>query len=152
MNVLVVYESKFGNTEKVARAVAETLKKHVTVRFVSVNDPFPRDFHDVNLLVVGSPNHRAGISEPMNAFLAKFQDLNGIWVAVFDTRIKGPQILSRPVSQVLGKDLRKRGGTLIVQPESFFVYEREAYLYDGELNRAVKWTESILTETNVVRA
>src|SRR5512139_1244290 len=54
---LVVYESMFGNTEGVARAVADGLRGHLDVDVVEVaKAPSPLG-EDVDLVVVGGPTH-----------------------------------------------------------------------------------------------
>jgi flavodoxin len=37
MNTLVVYDSKFGNTERVARAIAERLQRHGAVELITAD-------------------------------------------------------------------------------------------------------------------
>ena len=61
---LVVYESVLGNTQAVAKAIAEGLgeSRPVTVKEVSdAPDAIPPD---VGLLVVGGPTHAFGMSRP----------------------------------------------------------------------------------------
>lgn len=56
MKALVVYESMFGNTEQVARAVATGLGRHLDVELVAVANA-PDTVSDVDLVVVGGPTH-----------------------------------------------------------------------------------------------
>jgi hypothetical protein len=58
---LVVFESMFGNTELVARAVAVGLAEHTDVDVVRARPGvMPRD--DVDLVVVGGPTHAFGLT------------------------------------------------------------------------------------------
>src|SRR2546423_1817575 len=108
MNTLVVFESKYGNTQKVARAIADTLKKQVSAQIGNAHDSRPC-LKDINLLVVGCPTQKQGLSPEMAAYLNQIPDLNGICAATFDTRHKGPKLLSGSAATVLAKELRQKG-------------------------------------------
>src|SRR5689334_20719676 len=62
MKALVVYESMFGNTEKVARAVADGLSETFDVTVADVTG-MPGTV-GVDLLVLGGPTHALGLSRP----------------------------------------------------------------------------------------
>ena len=53
MKALVVYESTYGNTEKVARAVGDALTEYATVAVKPVENVTAGDVRGVGLLVVG---------------------------------------------------------------------------------------------------
>jgi len=40
--------------------------------------------------------------------------------------------------------LKKKGGSLVQQPEGFYVKDSEGPLKDGELERAARWAQSLL--------
>lgn len=62
MRALVVYESMFGNTESVARAVATALGRWMGVALQDVSQaPGPADAA-VDLVVVGGPTHAFSLS------------------------------------------------------------------------------------------
>ena len=64
MKALVVYESMFGNTEQVARAVAAGLGEALEVGRSEVEDA-PRAIHElVDLVVVGGASHAFSSSKP----------------------------------------------------------------------------------------
>ncbi|ANC29891.1 flavodoxin family protein [Isoptericola dokdonensis] len=62
VTALVVYESSFGNTASVARAVADGVAQHMPVRVVPVTDPASEAPVDESLVVVGGPTHAFGMS------------------------------------------------------------------------------------------
>ncbi|MEO6585287.1 MAG: flavodoxin/nitric oxide synthase, partial [Knoellia sp.] len=64
MRSLVVYESVWGNTEQVARAVAAGLGVVMTVEVVDVGIAPTTPGDDVDLLVVGGPTHTFSMSRP----------------------------------------------------------------------------------------
>ncbi|MFQ6058035.1 MAG: flavodoxin family protein, partial [Anaerolineae bacterium] len=63
MNALVVYFSKFGNTQKVAEVIAETLKSAGSIRVLSLDELTASDMKGVDLVVMGSPTHRMNLPE-----------------------------------------------------------------------------------------
>src|ERR1700760_3527820 len=61
MKSLVVYESWFGNTRRLAETIAAALRDEGDVELVSVDDPLPSLLH-VDLIVLGAPTHVHGLS------------------------------------------------------------------------------------------
>ena len=58
MKALVVYESMFGNTEQIARAVAAGLEESVdVVQVAEVTDAPTEPDPEVALIVAGGPTH-----------------------------------------------------------------------------------------------
>ena len=58
MKALVVYDSFFGNTEKIAQAMGDALKSQAEVRTLRVGDVKPEDLTGLSLLIVGLANSR----------------------------------------------------------------------------------------------
>jgi flavodoxin len=56
MNALIVYDSVFGNTEKVARAIGEALGANGQVDTLPVSQVTVDKMHGLHLLIVGSPH------------------------------------------------------------------------------------------------
>jgi len=61
MRSLVVYESWFGNTRRLAERIAAALGEEGDVEVVSVDDPLP-PLDDLDLVVLGAPTHVHGLS------------------------------------------------------------------------------------------
>ena len=61
MKALLVYESLFGNTEQVARAVAEGLSRRLPVQTLEVGSAPLTLGSDIGLVVVGGPTHVFGL-------------------------------------------------------------------------------------------
>ncbi len=62
MKALLVYESMFGNTEQIARAVAEGLSRRLPVQALDVGSAPLTLGSDISLVVVGGPTHVFGLS------------------------------------------------------------------------------------------
>ena len=145
MKTLVVYDSLYGNTEKIAQAIGAALTGEVQVSRVGEVDPSQSGSFD--LLLVGSPTHGGRPSPPMREFLDKVQAtaLEGINIAAFDTRhsSKLTVIFGYAAGRIAGS-LKKKGGTLVLSPQAFYVEGTEGPLKEGELERAAAWAEEIV--------
>ena len=109
------------------------------------------DLKEPGLIVIGSATRAFNAGPGTQAFLSKIpgDGLSRKQVAAFDTRI-GPENIKPAVLRFLvktggyaapkiAKKLRKKGGTLITEPEGFCVLDKEGPLKDGELDRARAW-------------
>jgi hypothetical protein len=160
MRVLLVYESMFGNTQKIANSVAEGLLPYGRVDLVEVGDAAIGALDgDVDLLVVGGPTHAWGMSRASSRTSAAKKAKDGVvstrtgireWLAAvrppkatsaaaFDTRLNKPRWLTGSAARVAAKMLRKAGCELVDAPQSFIVTGGEGPLRDGELERARQW-------------
>lgn len=147
MNTIVIYDSVFGNTEKIARAIAAALQTSA----LSIGQASSETIHGVAFLVVGSPTRgfrpTEGVAKFING-LSKNQ-LTGVRVAAFDTRIVLETIDSKALrflvdkggyaASAIAKALEKKGGILAMSPEGFYVTGEQGPLKDGELERAAEW-------------
>jgi len=145
MKTLVIYDSLYGNTAKIAKAIGDAIGGEV--RVVSVGEAEPPDLRTVNLLFVGSPTHGGRASPPMREFLDRIQAdaLQGINVAAFDTRLtnKWARIFGFAAGRI-AKSLTKKGGILLGSPEAFYVEGTEGPLREGEPERAAAWAKRIV--------
>ena len=62
MKALMVYESMFGNTAEIARAVSEGMAPEMDVDLREVNDAPAAVTDSVDLMVVGGPTHAFSLS------------------------------------------------------------------------------------------
>ena len=162
MKSVVVYESWFGNTRRVAEEIAGALEGEVDV--VSVEDPLP-SLEDADLLVVGAPTHIHGLSsrrsregaveqgghgEPgigVRGFIDGLPNgARGPRAASFDTRAHKPVLLVGSAARGIARRLREHGYVLAAEPESFFVEGTPGPLEEGELERAREWGRTLANE------
>ncbi len=145
MNTLVVYESQFGNTKKVAEAIGKAFEAAGPVRVVSIERFEPAFITGVDLVLVGGPTQAHGLTRPMAKFLDDLAPKPaGIPAAAFDTRIKGPVFLWGSAARDIAAKLRGAGFNLIGPQESFLVtMAKEPELHEGELERAASWASEL---------
>jgi flavodoxin len=151
MNALAVYYSKFGNTRRVAEAIADTLKSKGAVRVTGTDELTASDLQRSDLVVMGSPTHRMKLPEEVQSILKALPAgaLEGASVAAFDTSYKMSGWLARfTAARKLARALRRLGGRQVVPAETFHVVAREGPLYEGEIERAQTWAESVWPEAS----
>lgn len=149
MKSLVVYFSKFGNTQKIAEAIAETLRSAGLVRVISTDQLNVSELAEVGLVVMGTPTHRMNLPEDVRVVFETLprRILRSIPVATFDTSYKMSRWLTPfTAARKLAHKLHRLGGKSVVPPETFHVVEREGPLYEGEIERARTWAAFILKQ------
>jgi flavodoxin len=149
MKATVVYASRHGNTERIARAISGRLGPTGMVRLVDAADPAAFDVHDVDLLVVGGPTEAHGISVTLRDRLAQIPPgtLAGVTAAAFDTRLDWPAFLAGSAAKGIAAALRQKGAQVVAPPESFLGSgTKEFRLRDGELERASAWAAKIAAQ------
>jgi len=147
MHVLVVYDSKFGNTARIAEAITRGAASAGSARLAdTVAAGSLADRPD--LVVIGGPTQRRGASPALRAFVdALPATLSGLPTAVFDTRYRGARLVMGSASGEAAKHLTRAGSRLVVPPESFYVGRSGPaelqVLEEGELERAEAWGRAI---------
>ncbi|MBD3180467.1 MAG: nitric oxide synthase, partial [Candidatus Latescibacteria bacterium] len=140
MEVLVVYDSFFGNTEEVAESIAGGIRSERGVETARTSDITPDMLNGLEYLIVGSPTRQFKPTGGVREFVSAIprHGLSGIRVAAFDTRIDMDNQASgflRFMVRIFGyaagsisAKLRKKGGTVAALPEGFIVEGTEGPL------------------------
>lgn len=170
MKTVIVFESMFGNTEKLAREMGDGLAgDHAQVVLADVRHVRPEDFADCDLLVLGAPTHAFSLSRPstradavrqgapdsraalgLREWLASIDQVFGAGsarplVAVFDTRVEKVQHWPGSAARRTGRMLRGHGFEVIEHPTSFYVEDVRGPLVTGERERARAWARGLGT-------
>jgi len=147
MKALIVYDSVYGNTEKIAEAMTGAITPSGETKLLRAGEASPSELESLDFLIVGSPTHGGRPTAAVQDFLNRLtqQSLEGIKVAAFDTRAtsKFAKIFGNAARRIAGQ-LTKKGGILTASPEGFFVMGTKGPLKEGELERAAAWTKGIL--------
>jgi len=162
MRAVIVYESIFGSTKKVAEAIAAGLTDCADVSVVPVTSADAHILDGRDLVVVGGPTHTHGMSRPstrkMAGKLAKpgsevelvLGAISGpgvrewlgslgrlqVAAAAFDTRLQGLPAFTGRASRSIRRHLAHQGARIAAPPESFLVEGFTGALVEGELDRA----------------
>ena len=171
LRAVVIHESMFGNTERVARAVAAGLRLGgLQVETVDIAHAHETDLAQVQLLVVGAPTHAFALSRPSTRRDAVRKgarpDAEAIGVrewlesgptlpayaAAFDTRMTWGQHLPSTAARRASRMLARRGCRLLTTPAGFHVEDTSGPLSPGELERAVAWGRELASSLRNVTA
>jgi flavodoxin I len=145
MKVVVVFDSVYGNTESVAKAIGAAIPGQVQV--LRVAEANPAALGPPDLLIVGGPTYGGRISEAMKVFLEGIpaDALVGTRVAAFDTRLPTLSVhVFGYAAPKIAEHLQGKGGTLVGSPEGFFVKASEGPLKEGDLERAAQWAKGLV--------
>jgi flavodoxin len=156
MKAMVIYDSQFGNTAKIAQAIGEALSAQGEVTVAKAGDVKPAQLSDLTLLIVGSPTQKFSLTGATTSLLKSIPDdgLQGVKVAAFDTRFPPSEIekvrilaflvkLFGYAAEPIAKRLEKKGGDLVLPPHWFYVGGTEGPLLEGELERAADWAQAL---------
>jgi flavodoxin len=160
MKTLVIYDSVFGNTEKVALAIGSVISaasgSPEEVSVVKVGSVTPSHLAGVDILFVGSPTRGFKPTPAITDFLASLpaDALKGVKAAAFDTRIPLESI-KNPIFRAIVKKggyadkiittaLAGKCARLPIPSGGFIVLESKGPLQQGELERAAEWAKTIL--------
>jgi len=155
MDTWVVYDSVFGNTEKVAQAMGEALTSEREVEVLKVGEVDPQQVSGLQILIVGSPTRAFSPTPDTKNFLNRIprNAIQGVRVAAFDTRVSIDEVDSAILNvfvkifgyaaKPIAKRLERRGGSLVLPPEGFIVGGTEGPLSEGELERAAAWAKRV---------
>ncbi len=150
MKALVVYDSAYGNTQRVAEAIAATLAVEATHSRAAAAG----ELEGIDLLVAGSPTQGGRPTKVFQEYLRTIPNgrLDGVAVAAFDTRIPAADsgLPLRLLMNLIGyaapriaADLKRKGGRQVIAPEGFVVEGKEGPLREGELERARGWAKQL---------
>ena len=101
--MLIVYETKFGNTKKTAETIAEGMKEgeQIKTEVINVNDVDYSKVKDFDAIIIGSPTWAGNCTNTIKKFVSELAglSLNGKFYAVFDTN-SGIPLLSKAVKKM----------------------------------------------------
>jgi flavodoxin len=141
MKTLVVCDSNFGNTKKIAIEVADKIGGNAKV--VLTKDFDESDLKNVDLLIFGCPI--VGW-RPTEKSLEVLEKLKGkldkkIKFATFDTRVK--LFIHGDAKEKMAQLLTAAGATKVFESQAFFVKGKRGPLFPGEIEKAAKWATLI---------
>jgi hypothetical protein len=169
MKTVIIYESLYGNTRRVAEELARVARGQGDVDMVGVDEATPDVTEGADLVLIGGPTHIHGLSwkatreggaadavgdadrapgidaagPGLRDWFHRVGRVDGTPAAAFDTRFDGPEVLTGRASLGISRRLRHHGFAEVAAPKSFVV-DKENTLLDGEIARARQWALSVL--------
>lgn len=159
MKTLIIYDSAYGNTERIARTLAEEATRYGIAKVWNVSEhPVPL-LHEYDLVVAGSPTHGGRPKTELKEYLESLDSdaLDSVQAAAFDTRFGMTdhnlplKLLMKAIGYAaprIDKALRAAGAEIIAEPAGFIVRDKEGPLLDGELDRAKEWMLMLITRAS----
>ena len=155
MQALVIYDSVFGNTEKIAQSIASGLRATHETQCLRADSVSVAQIRAADIVVIGSPTRRFRATPATHSVLDSIPSaaLQGKKVAAFDTRlqmngVKG--LLFRKIidkggyaAPLIASALESKAGTLALPAEGFFVKGEKGPLVNGEPERASDWGKKL---------
>jgi flavodoxin len=143
MRACVIFDTRYGNTEKIAKSF-ETGLKEAGIQTVCANakDVAIDSLKQYDLICVGAPTEAFSVSKPMKEFLGKLKsiDLSGKYGFAFDTKLDSR--FSGSAAKFIEKELSNKGLQIIAPRESALVFSLKergatagARLKEGEEKR-----------------
>jgi flavodoxin len=152
--IYVVYDTIYGNTEKIAEAIKEGIGSLHQVVLIKAAEAKINEMENMDLLVVGSPTHGGTSTQFVKDFLGDVpgKRLQNIHAAAFDTGFT-PENQGGFVKFIIGMlgyaapriaGLLAKKGADVIGSETFFVLGKEGPIKEGEINRAKEWANGLM--------
>ncbi len=145
METLVIYDSLYGNTEQIAKAMAAALGKEA--KAIKVGEAKAAEIAKYAYVIIGSPTQGGRPTKAIKTFLDSLTAdvLSGKRFAAFDTRAKSfvTKLFGYAAPRIEAVIKEKRGNCT-AQPQGFIVEGTKGPLADGELERAATWAKAIV--------
>ncbi|HEX2472033.1 MAG TPA: flavodoxin domain-containing protein [Nitrososphaera sp.] len=127
MKAIIIYHTRFGNTERIAKSLEIGLKEAagiqdvvcINVRDVTAVDDLLKEY---NIICIGAPTEGFSAPKPIKEFLAKLKGVNlaGKYGFAFDTRVDSR--LSGSAAKFIEKELKSQGLQIVSPLESAIVF------------------------------
>ena len=147
--VIIVYESKYGNTKRVAETIAEGMREVEGIETVvsEVKEVDPKKVPDYDAILVGSPNHIGGPTGGTKKFIDKLGklDLEGKLFAAFDTHVE--KSFEQAMRKIEKRISDKVPGAKLATPGlSIKVDGMKGPISEGELPKCREFGKKIATQ------
>lgn len=122
MKACIVFDSRYGNMEKIARSFEAGLKEAGIQTFcVNVKEVIPQSLKEYDLIAVGGPTELTTASKPTKEFFEKLEgmDFGGKFGFAFDIKLGYP--LTGSAAKFIEKKLMNLGLEIVTERASAIV-------------------------------
>jgi len=149
MRVIVVFETKYGNTRCVAEEICEGMKEvnGVEVVLKELKEVDVREISNYDMILIGSPNHMGGPTRGIKAFIDELGRLRleGVMYATFDTYMG--RDLGKVVRKIVERVSKRAPGLKqVVAGLSVRVQGLKGPIAEGELPKCREFGRNIATQ------
>ena len=152
MDGIVVYDSSYGNTKKIAESISETLKESgVEVDLFHVKDVKKLSAKDYHFLVLGSPTRFGTMSFATKRFLNKVKSQE--WMCrpftAFDT--ENPENMEKEewsAAEKIAERLKEKKMKQLSPVLKAAVFGAKGPLKEGEIERAKEYAKELAINYN----
>jgi|SRR5215211_2642270 len=151
MKAVIIYHTRYGNTERIAKSLEIGLKEASGIQDVvctNVRDVVSAidSLKEYDIICIGAPTEGFSVPKPIKEFLAKLKGVNldGKYGFAFDTKLDSR--LSSSAAKFIEKELSNQGLIIIAPRESAIVFSTKergaitrAKLKEGEEERFRKF-------------
>lgn len=129
MKAIVIYHTRFGNTERIAKSLETGLKEAFGIENVVCSNTRDIAISNVDdllkgydIICIGAPTEGFSAPKPIKEFLAKLKglDLAGKYGFAFDTRVNSR--ISGSAAKFIEKELKSQGLQIVAPRESAIVF------------------------------
>lgn len=142
---IVVFDTKFGNTERVAKSIAKGIENRgISSSCLAIGSVRPETLKECDLLVIGAPTQQFTASKPMKEFISRLEaeeGLDGKMFFAFDTKL--PSRFSGSAAKYIESRLLRMGLHEIAERSSAVGRGSEFRLDEGELERFERLGEEL---------
>jgi flavodoxin len=157
MNVTITYDSIFGNTAKIAEAIAGSLERDHRITLATIQEAGDLDLSGTDLLIVGSPNPGFQPTPQVQDYIAGRKNFPKGTAGQSLTRASiSRQSIQRRSDGVIDAGgyaadrmataLQQSGLELRGTPAAFFVTGNEGPLMAGEIERGQRMGRRLVTK------
>jgi menaquinone-dependent protoporphyrinogen IX oxidase len=160
MKGIVVYDTSYGNTKKIAETIAETLKESgIEVDIFYVKDVKQLSGNDYDFLVLGSPTKFGTMSFAVKFFFGKVKSEE--WMnkpfAAFDT--ENPENIERArlenkewsAAEKIAEKLRDKKMSQLLPVLKALVLGQKGPLIEGEIERTKEYARELAVKLKEVK-
>lgn len=156
--ILIIFDTVFGNTGKVAGMLKEALtQKGEAVEMVSIAQVTENNFPSADMIIFGSPTRAFRPTPNMQSFVRAFKGLlKDKKVACFDTRMDVVEVNNKFLTfmakhfgyanDFFMKAFKKAHAQIVCEPGNFYVKEQAGPLKDDTQTLVQAWAEKLLSK------
>lgn len=147
MKGVVVYDTSYGNTKKIAETIADTLKEYgVEVDLLDVKDTKKLSAKDYDSLALGSPTRIGSMSFTVRRFIGGLKSEE--WMTkpfvAFDTEL--PDVIAKDgasAAEKIAEKLRGKRMNQVLPVLKTAVLSTKGPLKEGEIQRTRQYTKEL---------